>query len=295
MSLGEVFDSSIAEYKKNFKPIVSFIILWLGIPLLLFSIISAVWVLNDPELFSFLVVSSLHTQEENTAFLQSNLVFYLIGAVFAIVTMILMTFVQAGMTNTSVTSKQYSNEILRKSARSSFWKYVGVVLLMFLYLFLISLPFLIILGVTIQTGLVKSVLGTVLSFLAVIVGIVIVAYFGNSWLLAPYILFAEKKRISESLKESRKIVKGRWWRTFGYFLILMLVVGLCSLVLTLPSTIVSILGKGTMAGGGSGAQILFVLISLLSFLQNIIYYLVWIPFSVFYLKNYYLSLKKENR
>jgi len=75
-----------------------------------------------------------------------------------------------------------------------FWRYFGFVILLGLFLIL-------------------------LSFLFIIPAIIFFVY----WIVAPYILIRENKGPMEALKESKKLVNGKWWKMFGYIILLFII------------------------------------------------------------------------
>ena len=99
---------------------------------------------------------------------------------------------------------------------------------------------------------------TGLFVLLIIPGIIFSVY----WVFAPYIFVNERAGIIESLRRSYRIVKGKWWMTFGYSLLLFLIYG-----------------------------IVLVAASFVPF-GNIIGTLVLTPIMVIFFKNFYLSMKK---
>ena len=84
---------------------------------------------------------------------------------------------------------------LLESSRKSFWKFLGGSIL---FMVLIGLLFL----------------------LLIVPGIIFSVY----WILTMFVWFNEPKLgFMNSLKKSRELVKGRWWRTLGYGILLMLI------------------------------------------------------------------------
>jgi len=121
-------------------------------------------------------------------------------------------------------------------ARGIFWKYVGFAIVITLFLFGLFLLF-------------------------IVPGIIFMIF----WILAPYILIHENKRIMDSLKTSKELVEGRWWRLFGYFLFLMVII----IVVSVLTGFIPIIG-------------------------DLVQYLVITPFSMIFFKNLYLDLKKNS-
>lgn len=75
------------------------------------------------------------------------------------------------------------------------------------------------------TNILKAVFLIGLFILLIVPGVIFSIY----WLFVIYIVVFHDKAFIEALKHSREIVKGRWWKVFGYSLVL----GLISLVVAL--------------------------------------------------------------
>ncbi len=95
-----------------------------------------------------------------------------------------------------------------KGGASYFWKYLGLSIIMAIFL-------------------------AILFILLIIPGII----FWVSWIFAAYILIAEKKPIMASLKSSRYLVRGRWWRVFGYSILFAIIVIIILIVFQIPAAI----------------------------------------------------------
>src|SRR3989344_6844873 len=76
----------------------------------------------------------------------------------------------------------------RKGGMTYFWRFLGLSIVLVLALFGLSL-------------------------LLIIPGIIFSVY----WIFSGYVLMRENTRITESMKRSKIIVKGRWWRVFGNY------------------------------------------------------------------------------
>ncbi len=71
--------------------------------------------------------------------------------------------------------------------------------------------------------LILIIILAVLAIIAVLTAIMIryIIY----WVFSPYFLVIENKGVFESMAESKKLVKGRWWMIFGYLFLCGLIVG----------------------------------------------------------------------
>src|SRR3989344_931045 len=84
-------------------------------------------------------------------------------------------------------------------------------------------------------SIVLALLLLVLFILLIIPGIIFMIY----WMFASLFLIIENKRIGECLDASKQLVKGRWWRVFGCYLLLMIIVIVVSLITTIPRTMMT--------------------------------------------------------
>lgn len=114
-----------------------------------------------------------------------------------------------------------------------------------------------------------------LYLLFIIPGIIFTIY----WLFAAYILIGENKGVIESIKRSKAIVRGRWWRVLGYYLLLILVFTGISLIFSIPGSILKAIFQST---------VVYNIFSLAS-------YTITIPLGILFLKNFYLDLKATKK
>jgi len=89
------------------------------------------------------------------------------------------------------------------------------------------------------------------------------------------------------------MVKGRWWKTFGFYLLLGLVmigIVIVASIVNIPSVIVMMIHtlNGTQFGIG-----LLITNSILSMVYDFLVSLIGIPLSVLFIKNFYFEMKKK--
>ncbi len=94
------------------------------------------------------------------------------------------------------------------------------------------------------------------------------------WMFSFYIMVNEKKTVMESLKRSYEIVKGRWWKVFGYIILLYLITGIIGSII---SGVFNLFGEMTAIFFQTAAA---TLISI---------------FSLIFVNNFYLGLKGKNK
>ncbi len=125
------------------------------------------------------------------------LIFLVIVVVIANV-LLNLSYLHISFTDSPVES--YSQ--IWEKVRGSFWKYIGF-------------------------SLVSTIFLIGLFILFIIPGVI----FSVFWVFGVYVLLNEDKGILESLGESRSLVRGRWWKTFGYLLLALLIYVGASIVL----------------------------------------------------------------
>jgi len=128
------------------------------------------------------------------------------------------------------------------SGKRNFWKFVwfGIVAMFFLCLLFMAL---------------------------IIPGII----FGIYWSLAIFVYFDSNKTVMESLRTSFHMVKGNWWRIFGYTIVLVLIFGLVGVITELLGYLVT------------------------EFVAGFINTLFTAPFAILFYKNIYLGLRGKGK
>ena len=115
--------------------------------------------------------------------------------------------------------------------------------------------------------------------------------FGVFWIFAVYIFFSEKGTIRSSLKKSRKIVNGKWWRIFGSILLLVIIVSFISGIIGFPAQLA--MAIFTFAGGLLPTwTILFS--GVMQVISGIVSMLIGV-FMILFFKNFYFDLKGKRK
>lgn len=272
-SFGEIFGKSWGEYKNGF---------WTFLPILLiFSIIPG----------ALIGLASIYYQN-----------FYL-GDVSMLILFILLfvgvLLLELLATISIIYYSLYNKK--RMSVRESliggkkyFWRYLGLILLMTLVIIGIMLIF------VVSSGLfIIPVIGILLGILVMLFAICWMFYLLIKWAFGSYLLVGENKGIVESLKESSKIVKGRWWNVFGYLLLLGLIIAGISILFTLPTWIINsqitapysdVLVRNDITVLPLNVQIST---TMLNNLGDGIGGIIIGPLSILFAKNLFLSLRKK--
>ena len=232
----KLFGDSINEYGEKLIPIFKIFFFLYFIPLLIIGFLvlllfSGVYASLGK---SVLETGSLDIQElvksqavPLFSLIVFMVVFGIILAIFYFLTSLSYTYI--GFAN----KKDLSFNTVLGFARKYFWRYVGLSLLVIVCL----IP---------------------LYILLIIPGIIFTVF----WAFSSYIMVNEKTKIRESMKKSRALVKGRWWKVFGFGLLFLLIFVIVSAI-----------------------------VNIIPFIGGIISSLVLTPFLILFFKNFYLDLK----
>lgn len=258
MDFGEIFSKSWVEYKNNFSAIFFLIFLFIGIPSLIISLISISWFSFDESVRAVLMNPDLIKSS-----LSPEVWTYLITMpVLGIISLLLTCFVYAGLISISVKASRFSFRELLKFGKHSFFKNLLFTIVIAIFLFGLLL-------------------------LLIIPGIIFAIY----WIFGVYVLFDEDKPILKSLKRSREIVRGKWWRVFGYIILLSLILIGIAIVAGLIATPTELMYKIAIQNGETVSIQFYATHSLLSWFSNLLLNLIIVPIGILFFKNFYFSLK----
>jgi hypothetical protein len=213
--------------KQNFKSLSKAIIFIAG-PSVLLSIALMGSFMGD----FFSVISAEGTNPDGMENLLSSAAFWLQGFLMLVFFMV-TTVMSLSVINQYVvlydqkkTNKIDINDVWDR-VRSSFWVYVGALFLFFI-LFMVFYFFLAIAIV----GL--AAISPVLFFLGMLGLYGAVIYFGVGASMTLFIMTYEKKGFFESLARSFKLIRGEWWSSFGFYIIIYFVVSSIAMIFILP-------------------------------------------------------------
>lgn len=242
---GDLLGQSLKEYRDNFR-IFFMLLLWLVfVPALIIFVVA----MGLPD------VSDIVNPVEALKILLSSPITFVL-AVLGLLRIVLYLILSASLVYFVFYGKKaMSHSEAIRGGLNYFWRYVGLSIVSLFLLFLLFL-------------------------LLVIPGIIFFVY----WIFASYILIGENRGIWESLKESKKLVKGRWWKVFGYTLLLALIMIIIYFILAIPSVLF-----GFLIPEGN------IFVSVLSLILNWISSLLTVPLIILFVKNFYLDLKRSKR
>ena len=140
-------------------------------------------------------------------------------------------------------------------------------------------------------GIVVSLALLGLFILLIIPGIIFMIY----WIFSGFVLMKEKTGIIDSMKRSKAIVKGNWWKVFGFFLLFCLIVIGISIVFSIPAKILDF----TITGGASILPIetfnltSYIISQTINYIFSVASSIIIVPLSILFFKNFYLDMKSR--
>ncbi len=267
MRFGEIFSLSWKEYKQNFKVFTIIFLLLSIIPMIIQYLISI------PVTLDALKLGTQETTQNIFAIFFSWK--YLLVFIFGIITLLLSIWMLASFVyNALYRKKEMSIKQTLAGGKKYFWRFFGFYIVYCIFLALLFL-------------------------LLIIPGIIFMIF----WIFASYILIGENKGILDSLKTSRQIVKGRWWKVFGWFLLFGLIAAGISLVFSIVAGIINIaIGLPSLISGISQANIetlmspsIIIITGFIKQISNSLAGLIIYPLGILFFKNFYLDMKKTSQ
>jgi len=253
MGFGEIFGKSWREYSDNFKVLFKLFLYLSIIPTIVIFIIQVPYAL---EIFNLGVNPSVAAF--NAISMQPKHI--VVGALTAIASIVFLLFLYSSLVyNALYRKKEMSVKESLSGGKKYAWKY-------FLYCLVLGI----------------FLIG--LFILLIIPGIIFLIF----WTFSAYILIGENKGILESLKESRRIVSGKWWRVFGYSLLFFIIIVGISIVFSIVGAIV---GAVVLLFEGTNITGFHLLTSFISLLFDLGGRIITVPLAVLFFKNFYLDMK----
>ncbi|MBM3233128.1 hypothetical protein FJZ18_03120 [Candidatus Pacearchaeota archaeon] len=323
MGFGEVFGESWRDYKANFKEmskvqLLFYILPYLvvtGIVIFLFYSMGIYDGVKDfytqsmstlQEIISRTVIDPTYSPQDSditdqlsifvTKLLYDSIPFILISLFLVIISSIFALYGYSGIITSSVKNKKFTFSDAISEARKNFGKILGL----FASIFAISIVYSFVL--ILLVSLLRPI-GLVL----VLPWIIIAVWVGISWSFSLMFIVAEGKGVFKSLASSWAFVKGRWWKTFGYILLFCLITLAFSIVMGRVKWILQVI---VLNSYGLPQTLDLYEIFYLTFdevfnylaiketvetLIKLIYNFLIIPLNILFLKNLYVTWKKQRK
>jgi len=265
MSFGKIFSDSWNEYWNNFKAILVLFLLLFVLPQLILTAYGFYSLYNAgffdavnagalSQLVSGVTDPSIISQGLITEVGKISMIQGLISLVLAFVTYLLFV----SLSSVSLQKNEYSSREALREGSKNYWKTLGFVIVTAIFLGLLYLAF-------------------------IIPGVIFTVY----WVFAYFVFINEKRGIISSLKRSFHMVRGKWWKTFGYIILITLITVGISFLFSIPSIIHSVLTLGTLLSGGATTST-FLVGQIIKFVFSMIGALITLPLTILFFKNFYL-------
>ncbi len=264
MSFGEVFGKSWKEYRDNFKAIFVLFAVFLLIPSLIVLVIDFIFLSSSNSFAGMFFEFGKSVSSLSFGKLEFYYMFKML--LLGLAVFFLSLFAQASLFGASVKDGKYAFKNLLDLGSKNYGRFLIFMVVSSTLLFLLFLLF-------------------------IIPGIIFLVY----WIFGVYIFLEGKGNVWDSLRKSREIVRGRWWRVFGYGLLFILIcfgISIAVSLITLPTGlfyVMSILkGNGVSVG-------LFIANAIINSIANFLTSLLTVPLAVLFFKNLYLELKRGKK
>jgi len=263
---GDLFSESWKEFRENFRYFFLVLFLFMFVPSIISYFVSLPWTITFARLGenpSFEIIMEAFSE---------NIGFFLLSFLIGIITFLVSVFAYASLTYGVLNKKKlidFKSSLV--GGKKNYFRYLGF-------------------------SVVTTIFLTGLTILFIIPGII----FGVFWCFASFILIKEGKGIMDSLRESHRLVKGRWWKTFGFLILIFLVMFLITLIPFIVAWFINILINPAilpvdLANTTSTiyySSLVWYVNDIISLIASFVGNIVGIPLLLLFLKNLYLDRKK---
>lgn len=273
MNLGDIFSKTWKDYKVNFKVLFKIMLIFVVIPSFFLLLVVFTWDFTSgryPIIEQQFITGNF--TEVPLDYSQINIGMYVAGAgvylLLSLIALSLLLLVVVGIMTTALKDDKIKYKSIISNGKKYYWASLGFFFVIFVFLF----------------GL---------YILLIIPGIIFSIY----WFFSYYVYIdknvSKSRGIRNSLRESRMLVRGKWWKTLGYlcvFYLLMFVISIVAeLIVFIPTGIFSdyCLASQSMPLFG------YLLLNIFTWAVNSIVTIITLPLGILFGKNFYLTAKKE--
>jgi len=190
IGFGKLFGDSFNEYSAKFKSIFrTYLVLYL-IPAIIIGSLFAIMIFGTFNVYNISNMDELFIQNVFTSVALIILFFCLIIVFLVFYLLLMVAFIHIALSKKNDISLREAFGVAKKN----FWRYLG---------------FMIVTGVFL----------VLLYILLIIPGIIFTVY----WAFASYIFIHKNTTVMGALKESKRIVRGNWWKVFWRGLLLLII------------------------------------------------------------------------
>jgi len=261
---GELFLESWKEYKENFKFFILIMFLFIFIPSLFLYFFDIPWNADMMRL------GNNPTFEATMSVISNHLTSFILSSIIGIIVFLVSIFCYASILYGVLNKKKlidFKDSLF--GGKKNFFRYVWFSIVVGVFLFGLSLLF-------------------------IIPGVI----FGVFWCFSIFIFMTKEKKVIGSLKESYNIVRGKWWGTFGYIILVLLIYCLIGLGFSLVSGIINIILNPlllTIAMTGNYSSYytspIWYINDFVSLIFRFLSSVVTFPLFLLFMKNFYLDRK----
>ncbi|MEK6890351.1 MAG: hypothetical protein AABX35_04130 [Nanoarchaeota archaeon] len=257
MDFGDLLSDSWNEYKLNFKVIFKLFLYFIILPGIVVLLIQTYGTYH-------LDLFNIDSEENPFAVFYENPGYYMSSLALSLIAGFLSFLAYVSITCSALKGKKFSYSEALNEGKKNYWRAIGYVIVVSIFIALLLL-------------------------LLIIPGIIFAVY----WAFAYFIFLNEKKGIMESLKASKHMVKGKWWMTFGYGILIMLIIMAISSVFAIPSMISGFVYAIGYYSGGLLSSNFLIMVQIVSFISSIAGQLITTPLMILFMKNFYFAMSKK--
>ena len=275
LGVGEILDGAISAIRGYPRMMLGLSAVVAAITQVL--IVPVTWLLlrdSGDQAFSF-DQSTTSTPEEDVTFAASAITATGVQVVVTLVASLVLTGILTVAVSRAVLGQSISARDAWDQARPRLPALLGVtglVLLIMLGLAVLALAP----GVILAVASAPTATIVIAFVLGIPAFVVVAAYLYTAFALAPPAIVLERQGVVASLRRSRSLVRGAWWRTFGILLLVTLIAQVLAGILGVPFTVLTLLVAWVT---GDGLNVYAILPLLVTALGTIVASAVTWPFT----------------
>jgi len=301
MRFGEIYSKSWKEFKEGRKELYKLIFWFYAVPAILLFLVSFLW-MNSSGTYGAIVSGMnqiVSTQGYNATAIgkmtseailsNMNSSFASIMIVLEVAVALIMLLALSSIISALLKGGKFNFSEAVKLGKKNYWRLFAFLIVYIFFLACLFVPGALLIACVLWQFLEPYFL--ILAALFVILGITFMVF----WIFG-YFVFIDNgsKGIIKALKDSYRLVKGRWWKTFGYYILFSLIMFLIILCFSIPSLVI----QGIVSAEIAKAQLSLGMYSAnlwVSQICEILSFFIVFPLSLLFLKNMYLEWKKRRK
>ncbi|MFF4321994.1 hypothetical protein [Streptomyces sp. NPDC001568] len=227
LGLGEILDGAVSTLRAHWKTVLS-------VSLVVAALVQLGLLATERLLRDSLVVSTEEpaTPDELVGLMGDTMVAGYASYYLQLLGLLLVTGLLAGVVSQAVLGRSSTVAAHLRGVRPMAPRMLGLTAVVFLG--------------ALAAGLLPALPGlltgnAVLTVLGAPVGLVLLAWFFVTFVLAPPALMMERGKVTDALKRSAKLVKGSWWRIFGISALTWVITWIVSMIIAVPFAVIAMI------------------------------------------------------